>query len=177
MAIEPIEEFWRYATSGSPSRFSLVSLATHARVTFQVYAVRPGRDGKLAGHGVRGQAQGTGWVYLGAIDPETRQLKLASERLEGLPQVRALVWLLGKLAAEEWPIRNAELWHAGNCWRCHRHIGRRAPLPPYPVCSYDCAPEPVQAPPTPAQPVTQPEEIDDELPVNVHRFPRNSENH
>ena len=190
MTDQRIETFWRYATSGGPSRFSIVSRATKERILFRVWAPRKAkkakrnaarpsdREPRLEGHTVSGKAKGTPWLYLGAIDPETRQLRLTPWNPEraSLPQTRALQWLLARLAAGEWPLRSAELWHGGNCCRCQRVVvNQRGLLPPYPVCRYDCSPvlaklEPVAPPARPA--VTPASEIDDELPENVTRFRR-----
>jgi hypothetical protein len=188
MADERIEEFWRYATSGRPTSFSLVNRAKQTRVWFRVWAPRKAkkakanaarlsdREARLEGHTVSGKSKGTPWLYLGAIVPETRQLRVTPWNPEraSLPQTKALQWLLARLAAGEWPVRGVELWHGGNCCRCYRVVtNHRGLLPPYPVCNYDCSPvlPVVQAPPQPTPTVTRAEDIDDELPANVHRFP------
>jgi|HubBroStandDraft_1064217.scaffolds.fasta_scaffold113678_1 hypothetical protein len=184
MADERIEQFWRYATSGRPTSFSLVNRARQTRVWFRIWAPRKAkkakanaarlsdREARLAGHTVSGKVKGTPWLYLGAIDPETRRLRVTPWNPEraSLPQTRAVEWLLARLAAGEWPLRGVELWHGGNCCRCYRAVTNRGLLPPYPVCNYDCSPvlPAVQAP----RPTVTADEIDDELPANVTRIRR-----
>jgi hypothetical protein len=192
MASEDVRAFWSYvmrAPKGGKHHagFALYSHKTKRWVTFDLWPrdgarlPRPAfkepkhREGRLAGVGVyasvgsRRAGKYDAWVYLGAIEPGTHELKIAGERTQLLvpkatrPElVRTLRWLVDRLKADDWPVNGVELWHLGICRGCYRSRCDPAPAPPYPECS-DCREKRTGRPPI--------DDIDDALPANVHRFP------
>jgi hypothetical protein len=202
MASEDIRAFWSYvmrAPKGGKHHagFALHSLKTNRWATFHLFprdkarSPRPGlsdptdREGRLAGVGVYATVgshlgrKGDSWLYLGAIEPGTHELKIAGERTQLLvpkatrPELtKTLQWLVDRLKADQWPVNNIELWHLGICRGCYdpHRCCDAAPAPPYPEC-IACREKRDEEAARPIPTVTPADDIDDELPANVHRFP------
>jgi hypothetical protein len=193
-----VDEFWHYIMRAPKGRhhgaFALYSAKTGRFVTFNLWPrkearpARPGlkdpsdREGRLAGVGVfaslgnRLAGQNSSWVYLGAIERGTHELKIAGERsLCLVPRptrgelVRTLQWLVARLKDENWPPNGVEVWHLGICRECYQRCCDADRAPPYPEC-IACREKRLEQEPRTRAPIR--DDIDDELPANVHRFRR-----
>jgi hypothetical protein len=156
-----IDDFWRYimkAPKGDKAKFALRSVKSGRWARFDIYprgeprAPRPAmkapkdREGRFAGAGVFGCLNNKrlfdhgAWLYLGAIELGTHELKVAGERMlvrqheTRAELTRTLEWLIARLKAGEWPLSRAELWHLGLCQGCYKQCSDPAKAPPYPEC-------------------------------------------
>lgn len=193
-----VDEFWHYLMRVPKGRhhggFALYSAKTGRWATFNLWPrkdarrARPGlkdasdREGRLAGVGVfaalgsRLFDQKAGWVYLGAIEPGTHELKIAGERSQCLvPRstrgelTQTLQWLVARLKDENWPPHGVDVWHLGICGGCYQRCCDAGRAPPYPEC-VPCREKRLDE--APKGRAGYSDDIDDELPANVTRFRR-----
>jgi len=102
---------------GGNARFTLVSKATGARVTFRV---RASDDGKV--HFVKvltGADNTNSYTFLGTIFQDgTYRRGFRSPIGEDAPSAKAFVWFFDHVAQGD--VAKVEFWHEGRCGRCGR---------------------------------------------------------